>query len=186
MQTIVTSRMSADIILKVTDFHYESIFKQSYIFNPAFLSIYHNRKAEHIRYRYVWELFLFELETYIGYRKQDIDEKIEKGSFPYQPSKPFEPITINFGVPVITNPDEDIMVHHQATKQSYHYELSKLMKRDHPLCNVQSFKELFHDNHAVFEELLNMEKNFYSDLEYFASYEYIRFLLGENDEFLFQ
>jgi hypothetical protein len=120
------------------------------------------------------DVFLATLQAYLRDTFSDVDELINRDAV--QPKKKkFKPVKINIR---IIDAEVANMSEEQKEDKHFHYELSKLHGRRHPLFNIDYFRTKFSNNEEILTELDNMEKNLDSDLEYYSSYEYIKYLLG--------
>ena len=86
---------------------------------------------------------------------------------------------VKINIQVITSNTD--LTEEQKEANYLNYELSKLHGRKHPLYNIDYFKTKFHTKEAILTELNNMENNLSNNLEYYSSFEYIKYLLGKRD-----
>lgn len=114
-----------------------------------------NKKGIQKRYEFGVNLFYNELKVLVKNTRADICETIGK-----------EQRTLS-----ITEAEDPI-----ENNNNYNYELGKLLGK-HPIFNPNYFKRLFADDIEICAELENMIENNQSDLEYYCSYEYVRYLI---------
>jgi len=156
--------------LNLIDQLFESIWKENLLYKKALLIEIYTRKEEHIRYQFAFDMFLKELNSSISHRINWVDEiLVPKGT--QNNVEEFVPPKIN--IVISGKPPKRGKA---KVKRDYGYELGKLFGK-HPIWGVSYFKQEFSKNKPILEELNNMTINEVSDLEYYCSYEYVRFLI---------
>ncbi len=155
--------------LGLIDQLFETIWKENHLYRKKLLVQIYKRIKEHKRYQFAFDMFLNELKKSISERIAWVDkilfpEKINTGINRFTPPK------INFIHGPFSKRNK------VNIKRDYNYELGKLMEK-HPIWGVSFFKEQFSKNKVVLLELDNMTQNEDSVLEYYCSYEYLRFLI---------
>ena len=176
-ETMIIKKVAFPKIVNVVIQYFEKITKDNYLFKEKILLACYARRDEHPRYQLTIDVFLAILQAYLKDTFSDIDDLLHRDA--HQPKKKrFKPVKINIQVvdATVSNLSEE-----QKEDKHLHYELSKLHGRSHPLYNIDYFRNKFSNNEEILTELNNMEKNLNSNLEYYSSYEYIEYLLGEHD-----
>lgn len=157
-------------LLQIVSVYYESIFKSDYIYDKESLLIIFSKKHEHIRYQYVIDKFYEDLKSNLKDTKDYISELIEP-KIVYKTTDYEKPI---INIQLITESDFNRV---QPKKPiSYNYELSKLATKRNQT-DFEFFggclKRMCLDNELVIQELNHMEKNIWSEIEYYSSYKLI-------------
>lgn len=169
-KTINNPRIDFSKKLNLVDQLFESIWKENLLYKRKILIEIYSRRNEHTRYQFAFDMFLNELNSSINDRINWIDEILVPKNAQYD-TEEFVPPKIN--IVVSTKPPKRAKV---QVKRDYGYELGKLFGK-HPIWGVSYFKQEFSKNKPILEELNNMTANDASDLEYYCSYEYLRFLI---------
>lgn len=177
IETMITKKISFPKIVNVVIQYFEKITKDNYLFKEKILLACYERRNEHPRYQLVIDVFLATLQEYLKDTFSDIDDLVQRDA-PQPKKKRFKPVKIN--IEVVTG-DASKYTEEQREDRHLNYELSKLHGRTHPLYNIDYFKDKFNNNEDILTELVNMELNLESNLEYYSSYEYIEYLLGKHD-----
>ena len=148
---------------------FESIKNENYLYSESILIEAFNRKDKHKRYSNVIELYEKELHFLITEKIKWTEEAFEKqvsyGRKHYKPIK--ITITIAKGPPA-----------KKKARRTISYDLAKLHGK-HPVWGTGWFRKQFKRNKKVLCELDNMEANMNSNLEYYASFEYIKTLVSK-------
>lgn len=157
-------------ILKIASVYYESIFKNTYIYDKESLLKIYARKDEHIRYQNLIDKFYRDLIN-------GLKETKEYSTELFQPRKKVnisemeKPI---FNIKFIDGKGTDSSDIEKPI--TYHYELGKIATKRNPM-DFDFFggclKRKCADNKLVLNELEHMELNMYNDIEYFTSYQLI-------------
>lgn len=155
LNTLIEKEIPFEGLLRVARNQFEYVYKLNYLFVEEYLIEMNNKRSIQKRYEFGVNLFYNELKEVIKNTRADICETIGKGQR-----------TLN--VTVAEDPIEN--------NNNYNYELGKLHGK-HPIFNPEYFKRLFADDVEICAELENMIENNQSDLEYYCSYEYVRYLI---------
>jgi len=142
-------------LLRVARNQFEYVYKLNYLFVEEYLIEMNSKRSIKKRYEFGVNLFYIELKEVIKNTIADIYEIIGKGQITLNMAEAEDPI---------------------ENSNNYNYELGKLYEK-HPIFNPEYFKRLFADDVEICAELENMIENNQSDLEYYCSYEYLRYLI---------
>jgi hypothetical protein len=169
----ISTEIKFEKIIKQTETSYEFLLKFNYLYKRQYLLACYNRQDEHPRYKFAVEIFLKELTKLLKESQKNISVFIyEKDQGPIKHRvKQERTVFINFKK-VTVNPKKKI-------KPDYGYALGKLHGRS-PVMDINFFRQSFPKNKKILTELDNMESNYYDDLEYYTSYEYLSKLILKN------
>lgn len=156
-------------VFRQTEILFEDILKFNHLYSKEYLLECYRRKQEHVRYKFVIDMFLKELLSHINETRNDISEFIKEKDLGPKKYKSI-PIQEIYFDSVISTKQKKIK------KTDYTYELGKLHEK-HPIFTIDYFQDIFKTNKKIMAELDNMNSNFYNNLEYYSSYEYLRKLI---------
>lgn len=175
LQIALEKQIEFPKIVTLTSQLYEYIFELNYLYNIKYLDECYSRRKEHIRYQYVTEYFkedltncLKETQSYIQELMSEIEtEKLTKE---------------NIEIPQIhiSYLNKTDTINAISRKKDYHYEIEKLHEKQ-PVFGLYFLKNLFKDDETIIEELTNMELNIDDNLEYYSSFEYVKYLIGNKE-----
>lgn len=156
------------IYLRLAQQLFEGVFIHSHAFKPEILQHCYDKMDEHQRYKYVIEYFIKTLRDLVG----ETLEELETGLLPHNRLIPADSIVFKW---------------HSQTKNlttvkgsnELDYILTKLVERK-PVCTPGDLRSYVNENSAAMSEISQMEKYYQHDMEYFAAYEYLCFLLGRS------
>lgn len=156
------------IYLRLAQQLFEGVFMHSHAFKPEILQHCYDKMDEHQRYKYVIEYFIKTLRDLAGERL----EELETGLLPQNRLIPADSIVFKW---------------HNQTKNlktvkgsnELDYILAKLVERK-PVCTPGDLRSYVNEDSATMSEISHMEKYYQNDMEYFAAYEYLCFLLGRS------
>lgn len=164
------STQSFDEVLKIASVYYESIFRDTYIYDKESLLKIYARKDEHRRYQNLIDKFYIDL-------KNGLKETKEYVIYLFEPRKEIKfsemekPIfDIEFiDASKINSTDIERPV-------TYHYELGKISSKRNPR-DFDFFggclKTKCAENELVLNELNHMELNIYNEIEYYTAFQLI-------------
>ncbi|WP_329806210.1 hypothetical protein [Flavobacterium facile] len=168
----VISKDDFNLIVELTSKVFEHIFTTDYLYEKEILKDCNRRKDEHIRYKLVVENFKKDLSQMLVEKRLQINEICSEVTM--KPIVEFEiaqpKIKISFVSSDEMNSGKSLM------KKDYHYEIEKLFSK-HPIWGVSYFKKEFNDDPEILNELINMETNIDSNLEYYSSFHYLKSLI---------
>jgi hypothetical protein len=167
LETLANTKNDFRKLVNLVDHYFDSFFKENYLFKSETLLNCFERQNEHPRYAHAIRLFLDSLKEYVQRTIKNIDEII---------SNEIEHFDASIPEIVDTYSTTNYELVGVATSNHLPYELSKLFEK-HPVFGVSYFQIKFNNDIEVARELLNMKKNMNDDLEYYASYEYLCYLL---------
>jgi len=155
-------------ILQLTEKLLAGIFENRYIYRKDYLLEYLKRQKEHKRYKNAIELFKSELINSIKETIKNIEDLIN-AEFEEKP----KPESSEGDYKIILKPLRESQEIGDKKDYDYHYELEKLHDRK-LIFGFSDLKDRFSGNKVIREELENMEKHYYNDLEYYCSFELIK------------
>lgn len=174
LETMLDKNIDFNKIVSFTYQIHEKFFEQNILFNRKDLSECKNREEQHERYKHIINIFLTELKLSIFQTKSDINEIISDvfvdSEQSQHPRKPYIEIVFTDARNVNTDLSKE--------RNNYSYAFGKLHTR-HDFFRIDYFKMEFKDDTLIMNELDNMERNYYNNLEYYSSYEYLRYLLKQ-------
>jgi len=165
LENAIINDLELEKVVELCALRINKVLESNYLFKKEIILECNDRKKEHLRYSHAVELFMNELKTAIKEESQNINKIL------------ISKITDNInGI----NSENDIVIKLEELNidiieknNNYSYELSKLHDR-HPVFGISFFKDKYIENKDVIEELINMEQNPNSDLEYYCSFELIK------------
>lgn len=159
-------------IIKQTEGVFEFLLKFNYLYKRDILLECFSRKDSHLRYKFAVDLFLQELKSHLKDSRKNILEFVEEiktGPKKHKKITLEKPLFEDY-VHIKIKPSR------KKVKMDYDYALGKLHGKG-PVFGIDYFRTLFPKNKKILAELENMEMNYYNDLEYYSSYEYLRKLI---------
>ncbi len=157
-------------ILNIASVYYESIFKDTYIYDKESLLKIYARKDEHRRYQNLIDKFYSDL-------KNGLKETKEYSIELFEPRKEINISEIEKPIFNIKFVDvKEIKTSDIDRPVTYHYELGKIATKRNPRAFDffgACLKRKCADNKLVLNELEHMELNMYNDIEYFTAYQLI-------------
>lgn len=171
------SIQSFDDILNIASVYYESIFRESYIYDKESLLKIYTRKDEHRRYQNLIDKFYCDLRNGLKETKEYVTELFEprKEINTSQIEKPI------FKVKFIDARKIDLTDIKRPV--TYHYELGKISSKRNPI-DFDFFgdclKRKCADNKIILNELSHMELNIDDEIEYYTALQLIRTELKED------
>ncbi len=162
-RTLVEQEVDFKNILKMVAHYYESIYDDNFLFKEDILNPCFDRRNEHPRYNYAIQLFLETLKTYLSESINYIDELLS--------GKPENIDLMDISkvkFKIVTKRSKKL-----SRSDDFQYGFSKLLEK-HPVFGITYFKKEFKKDKIILDELENMEAHIDSNLEYYASYEYLR------------
>jgi hypothetical protein len=168
---------SFDEILNIASTYYESIFRDSYIYDKESLLKIYARKDEHRRYQNLIDKFYSDLRNGLKETKEYVFELFEPRK-EINISEIEKPI---FNIKFIDTKEIDTT--NKERPVTYHYELGKIATKRNPRDFEffgGSLKRKCADNKLVLNELNHMELNIYNDIEYYTAFRLISSALKED------
>ncbi|AWH75613.1 hypothetical protein DCS32_00370 [Dokdonia sp. Dokd-P16] len=157
-------------ILNIASVYYESIFKDTYIYDKESLLKIYARKDEHRRYQNLIDKFYKDLRNGLKETKEYSIELFEPRK-QIDISEREKPI---FDIKFIDT--KEIGFSDIERPVTYHYELGKIATKRNPM-DFDFFggclKRKCAKNKLVLNELDHMEMNMYDDIEYYTAYQLI-------------
>ena len=164
------SEQSFEEILNIASVYYESIFRDTYIYDKESLLKIYSRKDEHRRYQNLIDKFQIDLKNGLKETKEYVIELFEprKEINKSDNEKPLFDIKF-MDLSKIDSSEVERPV-------TYHYELGKIATKRNPR-DFEFFGGLLKskcaDNKLVISELRHMELNIYNEIEYYTAYRLI-------------
>lgn len=161
-----------NLIQLVTD-SFEYILKTDYLFDSKILIELFNRKDEHLRYKVALDVFYNDLSIFLNESINDIEEFLEdKDRF----SNP------NYFKDKFGESTEEVISVPITQKESYSYELGKLVNQYDERCNffITVLERRCKENSEAINEINHLKSNRYNHLEYYSSYALLRKILKED------
>ena len=165
------SIQSFDDILNIASVYYESIFKDTYVYDKESLLKIYARKNEHIRYQNLIDKFYSDLKKGLKETKEYVTELFEPKK-EIDISKIEKPLFDKKFVDFKEIDSKNI----EKSPVNYHYELSKISSKRNPRdfdFFGGSLKRKCADNEIVMNELMHMELNMFDDIEYYTAFQLI-------------
>ncbi|MCD6245453.1 hypothetical protein J7J58_00970, partial [candidate division WOR-3 bacterium] len=169
LEKMINNNKDFENIVILTSQIYENIFQQEYLYSPKILIECKKREKEHERYKYAVNHFLIDLKLGIQETKSDIFNYNTKIIGKKEGNKISHEICVVF----TDSGKEDIKIHEQ---KNYNYIMEKLYSKQIKY-DFSYIENKFKDYPNMLEEINNMKININNDLEYYASYNYLRSLL---------
>jgi hypothetical protein len=180
-EQIITGNIPFKNIVNIANHIFEPIFLLRRIFQKDYLLQYHLLADTHPRYLFAVEYFKAEASEYIKRDREEMEALIN-------PPPETEPVKIRVRFVdieeeenVVTTPGTQIIdVSETENDPNLSYQLSKLRER-HQQFSVDFFLKKFEGKDNLIAELVNMKENYDSDMEYYASMEYLVHLLNQTN-----
>lgn len=159
LKRLVDNNVDFVKIVNLTEQIFEHFFNQNVLYEKNTILEIYNQKDIHSRYEFVIECF-----------RRDLSENI------YETNNLLNSI---IGDNVVLPTANYIMKNYTSDyRKKYDYELVKLYEK-HPIYNIQYFLEKYSSFDLICEELRNMNSNINSPSQYYASYEYLIYLINQ-------
>lgn len=155
IESLIDKQIPIEGLLRVVRNQFEYVYKFNELFVENYLVEMNVKRETQKRYEFGINLFIKELQESIKNTKSEISLTLGLNQDSLDIEETEDPIENN---------------------RNYDYELGKLGNR-HPIYGPEYFKKIFHNDLEICTELDNMIINNHSDLEYYSSYEYIRYLI---------